>query len=1182
MSSSYQIQRLIQALSQPKAGQIYVLETELTAEERLIDYLRQRLNEEGFAIYNYQVTAQKENLSQTLTALLPQTPLKKESKVDQTSDHLTPLIFAHGFHKLGNRKRKQSFHQLNFTQPQFQNIPAPVLLWIPSPYLEELQRLAPNFWAACQNYFQLCGNELDLNELDTTALNLQLSSLKTVLEAIVQDSNLAFWEEHYYPLKAIPWEKANPSNKTQNTPTQTTAVEKSPLRRLAELDYASQSNAIDVLAGLQNQKRSLLLGPAGAGKTTVLQRLTISLAHKGQTALAQNKLVYLSLYLNFQHAHLSTPADLETAILSFLQTHGLPNLKTVADVQALLKGQRPLTLPTAQFIFLIDGPHNLASYKKMIDLVNPFSEAHPQNHFILACREQVHHQTKPEKPAFAETAIFHLQALRGLQIEGFLNVYLASAQSKSLVKEIQRDPQLLDLSQRPQVLMALMQISAQGQEKLHKNRGVVFKALSQVLLKQEQGEGKQAAELLELYQNILADIGLIIQKTQGRPLALAQVNRIILHYLDAHQKNQPRLETHPIPKLGIDAVREDVILSGLLQYHAYSGKTELEFSHYSYQEFFAALALKNHQQTLESHINTPESLRDWYGVVVFLYGLADNQPALFKQIIGSGTDYARIWLSAQCLVQSGQELAVVYEDLQKALPDQNFALNFSLGLASYQIGRYPEALAYLLKAVAVQAGNPEVEYELASLYRQLAQYKRALDHLDQAIRLRPDYVDAYNLLGLTYYNQQNYEEALTVFITVTELEPDNPYHYYNLGNLQKILKNYPSAKEAFAKSITLKPDYERAKRQFERLDEALSSGVLDILGHIPMFGKLSLEQLIVLANRLEVVNYNAGAIIGHLGELNDSFFIVETGTVEILSPYIDYGASTHQKNLVVSHKQANQFFGETALLRTLPRTGTVRCVDKVRLLKLARSVFSEVMQYAPSIPSNLVETAHHRLLSERHQGRRSNLDDLYNPMYLQEVLDKQNEVTVIMGDIHGSTFLTNSVGPEVMAQFLDDYLTLMSNIVVDSGGAMDKSLGDSVMAVFGKFPERVGETDSSAGTRALFAAFQMRQAYKVLRDKWRPQSPAFMETGMGIGISTGNVKIGTVGSEGVMVGAAVNVSSKLSKMAVRGRNESEIYIDQNTHDMLQEMVAVEPLQKEYVLGKSGGVDLNVYQVVGEL
>ena len=63
-----------------------------------------------------------------------------------------------------------------------------------------------------------------------------------------------------------------------------------------------------------------------------------------------------------------------------------------------------------------------------------------------------------------------------------------------------------------------------------------------------------------------------------------------------------------------------------------------------------------------------------------------------------------------------------------------------------------------------------------------------------------------------------------------------------------------------------------------------------------------------------------------------------------------------------------------------------------------------------------------------------------------------------------------------------------------------------------------------------------------------------------------------------MVGPAVNLSSKLSKMAIRGRTESEIYVDARTHHLLGDAAATEPLDFAYTR-KKVGVDLVAYRVI---
>jgi adenylate cyclase len=219
-----------------------------------------------------------------------------------------------------------------------------------------------------------------------------------------------------------------------------------------------------------------------------------------------------------------------------------------------------------------------------------------------------------------------------------------------------------------------------------------------------------------------------------------------------------------------------------------------------------------------------------------------------------------------------------------------------------------------------------------------------------------------------------------------------------------------------------------------------------------------------------------------------------------------------------------------------------------------------------------------RLLRDRQRGRRTNLDQYYDPAYIEELV-QQEEVTVVMGDIHGSTFLTDAIGPEMMVEFLDEYLTRMSTIIVQSGGALDRSLGDSVMGVFGSFHDGHNEGQSTSADRALLAAIEMIKDYQGLRAEWCGESPEFEQIGMGIGLSTGAVAKGTVGSETAMVGSAVNLASKLSKLVVMGRRESEVYVDGRTFQMLGDSVDVDPLDQAFTTRQAGGVHLEAFRVL---
>lgn len=951
--------------------------------------------------------------------------------------------------------------------------------------------------------------------------------------------------------------------------------EMSPLRRFASRRSLIRPTPADVRLLIAHDQYVVILGNAGSGKTTVLRYLTLNLAAAAKEDLSAGQPVNLPIYIKLNA--LAPDVRIETLILDTLRSYGLVQLETEVDIRKLLRAEKRDVFPVNNFVFIMDGLNELQGDGENEQTLHHFIQEFSFHKFILSCREQDYLPIDGFRTAL-------LQPLNRRDIQTFLTKYMGEEQGQKVAREIYSDTQLVELAQTPLALYMFTQITQKGAQEFPKNRGVLFTRFTESLLERIDSEWwkvfgrSRNTTPLAVRKGVLAGLGLYMQEEHALTCPKHQWLKLIARQIALYRRNLSEGEQKTVKFSTLEDIHEEIKFSGLIRYDHNAEHEWVEFAHHAYQEFFTALALQMQAQPIDTHLQTPEGLRHWHGVMVLLYGISTNRITLFSQILGSGGDYARIWLAAQCLASSGEELALATDRFEKGLPEeQKFAMLFAVGLASQQVGRYPEALTYLLKAADLQPGNPEVQYELGALYRQLDQYNRAIEHLEEAIHLRPDFVDAYNQLGITYYDQKKYEEAHTIFRATTQLEPTNAHHYFNLGTVQKVTKDYKAAKNTFQVAVKLKPDYTEARAQLDILEQALASGVVNVLKSIPMLSKLTLEQSIMLADRLKVISCKAGEIVFHMGEIGDTFYIVESGTVQVLAP--DIHPDESKQSLVINQLKAGDFFGEIALLRAVPRTATIRALTDVQLLALSREDFNDILEHYPSIADNLAETSGYRLLQDRQSGRTSKADEYFDPAYLQELIQRQDEVTVVMSDIHGSTYLTDAVGSKLMIDFLDEYLLRMSTIIVNAGGAMDKSLGDSVMGVFGKYPDRPGESATSPAMRALFATLQMRQEYIALRETWKQKSPKFMETGMGIGLSTGKVSIGTVGTEGTMVGAAVNLSNKLSKMAIKGRNESELYIDQRTYDIIGDAVEVELLDPAYVLVKSGGVPLNAYRVI---
>ncbi|MBN1991143.1 MAG: cyclic nucleotide-binding domain-containing protein [Anaerolineae bacterium] len=945
----------------------------------------------------------------------------------------------------------------------------------------------------------------------------------------------------------------------------------SPLRRFAqEGSSLTPETPTDVRDLIARDYRTVILGDAGAGKTTVLRRLTLDMAEQAEHILSTSpEPIVLPIYIKLNA--LNPGKSIESLILNVFRSYEIYEFETEADIEVLLTGQDPTHSSIHSILFLMDGLNEMPFQHNTRPVLNHFIRKYAQYHFVLSCRLQDYTSLQGFRTAM-------LQRLAGEDIEAFLVNYLRAEQGRKVAKEIYSDPQLEDLAQTPLALYMFAQIAKNSDEALPKNRGILFEVFTDNLLERTDSEwwkifGRSKSQVpLRLRRNVLAKLGLAMQEEEVWAFPRSRWADLISQELVQYRARSTPGERVEVQYITSEDVDEEIKHSGLIRHP--DDRAWIEFAHQTYQEFFAALAQRDQEQDIEIRVNTPESRRRWQGTIILLYGIAHDKAGLYSNILGENNDYARIWLAAQCLANSGEDITLTLQSFERCLPlQQHFALLFSVGLACRQLGRYPEALAYLHMAAQENPGSAEIQYELGSLYRQVDQYERAIVHLEEAIRLRSDFVDAYNQLGITYHDQGKYVEALTVFKATTQLEPANAHHFYNLGTIQKILRDYEPARESFRSALKLKPDYSEARTQLSILEKALATGVVRVLENIPILSKMTLEQSVLLANRIKVAEYGAGQIVFHMGEMGDTFYVIEMGEVEVLAPDM-----REQSVGVINRLGPGDFFGEIALLRAVPRTATIRTVTPTRLLAISREDFDMVVQKYPSIAHSLAETSDLRLLHDRQIGRRAALDRYYDPGYIAE-LTHQDKVTVVMGDIHGSTFLTHSIGPELMVAFLDEYLLTMSAIIVQSGGAIDKSLGDSVMGVFGNTPGQHSNDDQITATKsALMAALRMREAYSGLRDRWKGESPEFANTGMGIGISTGKVKTGTVGSETTMVGPAVNMSSKLSKMAIKGRNESEIYLDTYTRELVGDAFLTEPLDPIYIK-KKVGVELEAYRVI---
>ncbi|HKL84748.1 MAG TPA: adenylate/guanylate cyclase domain-containing protein [Treponemataceae bacterium] len=132
------------------------------------------------------------------------------------------------------------------------------------------------------------------------------------------------------------------------------------------------------------------------------------------------------------------------------------------------------------------------------------------------------------------------------------------------------------------------------------------------------------------------------------------------------------------------------------------------------------------------------------------------------------------------------------------------------------------------------------------------------------------------------------------------------------------------------------------------------------------------------------------------------------------------------------------------------------------------------------------------------------------------------ELTVFFSDIRGFTSLSETLTPQELVKHLNEYLSAMTDIILATGGTLDKYVGDEIMCFWGA-PLEVQDHASRACTCALL----QKQKLKELNATW----PAEKKLAIGIGLNTGVMTVGNMGSTGRMnytlMGDNVNLGARL-------------------------------------------------------
>ena len=162
---------------------------------------------------------------------------------------------------------------------------------------------------------------------------------------------------------------------------------------------------------------------------------------------------------------------------------------------------------------------------------------------------------------------------------------------------------------------------------------------------------------------------------------------------------------------------------------------------------------------------------------------------------------------------------------------------------------------------------------------------------------------------------------------------------------------------------------------------------------------------------------------------------------------------------------------------------------------------------------------------------------------------ENREVTFLVSDLRGFSSLSSSLSPDNVIPILNRYFERMVEIIARYRGTVDELQGDGILVFFGA--PLVGSHDQE---RAIACAIEMQNAMEELNsDQQRLNLP---ELSMGIGINSGEVVVGNIGSEKRAkygaIGTPINTAFRIESHTVGG----QILISPSTYEKVRSLVRV--------------------------
>jgi len=134
----------------------------------------------------------------------------------------------------------------------------------------------------------------------------------------------------------------------------------------------------------------------------------------------------------------------------------------------------------------------------------------------------------------------------------------------------------------------------------------------------------------------------------------------------------------------------------------------------------------------------------------------------------------------------------------------------------------------------------------------------------------------------------------------------------------------------------------------------------ELLHKVPMFSKLDLSKLKLVAFTSELCSFERGEVLFEAGDAPDSAYVIMEGAVEIL-------AETDAGLVVEGVLGTNELFGELGVLTNAPRSATIRAQDELVALRITDEMFLKLLAENPEVALDVMRQLSDKLVRSHEQ-----------------------------------------------------------------------------------------------------------------------------------------------------------------------------------------------------------------------